>query len=131
MPILTNPTSVATGQTTANGSVTTDTTIGIIYAIVTQSPKEPTGAQVKAGLNEFGGPADWSFTFFVTVGFLTATFSAFGLAPATTYYFHFMHEVAHSGQSAVVSSPSFTTQTPDVIGSGRDRSRNTIVRGTL
>lgn len=130
MPILTNPTGVATGQTTALGAVTTDTAGGTIYAVVTQSPTAPTGAQVKAGLNELGAPADY-FEISPLIIFPGAvSFSAVGLAPATTYFFHFVHET--NKLSAVVSSPSFITLSPDVTDArSRDRMRNSVVRGVL
>jgi len=129
MAILTNPAGVATGQTTADGTVTTNTAGGTVYAVVTQSPTAPTGAQVKAGLDELGATADY-FEFSPLIIFPgVVSFSASGLAPATTYFFHFVHET--NKLSAVVSSPSFITQPADVPIAGRDRSRNAIVRGAL
>jgi len=129
MAILTNPTGVTTGQTTADGTVTTDTGSGTVYTVVTQSATAPTGAQVKAGLDEFGAPADYAETGPLLIFPGTVSFSASGLASATTYFFHFVQQT--NKLSAVVSSPSFTTQPPDAPIADRDRTRNTIVRGDL
>jgi len=127
MAILTNPTGVATGQTTADGTVTTDTSGGIIYTVVTQSVIPPIASQIKLGQNELGLTPDWAGQAFASFGFLTVSFSAMGLTASTTYYFHFVHYPGHGAVSNVVSSQSFTMQPPDVTGSGRDRSRNSIV----
>jgi len=133
VPILTNPTSVATGQTTANGSVTTDTGNGEIYYVVTLSPTAPTQQQVKDGLNSSGVAAvDASVSPFLAFPGVVS-FTATGLAASTTYFFHFMHEINVFNRSAVVTSPSFTTDaSPPIVSRWlRDRSRNAFTRGDL
>jgi len=129
--ILTNPTGVATGQTTADGTVTTDTGSGDVYTVVTQSSRAPTAAQVKAGLDGFGSPADYAQNSLLFGLPGVVAFSAVGLAPATTYFFHFMQEILNGSQSAVVTSSAFTTDAPPMSLRRRDRSRTVIVRGAL
>ena len=109
-PILTNPTATTTSAETAHGTVTTDSAGGSLYTVVTGSATAPSAAQVKAGLDEFGATTVYSGTIF-SVFFPGAWgFEATGLPQSTTLYFHYMHENGGGEQSAVVTSPSFTTE---------------------
>jgi len=109
-PILTSPTATATSAETATGTVTTDSAGGSLYTVVTGSATAPSAAQVKAGLDEFGATTVYSGTI-LSVFFPGAwQFDATGLPQSTTLYFHYMHENSGGEQSAVVTSPSFTTE---------------------
>jgi hypothetical protein len=107
-PTLSSAAGAATGVTTGVGSVTTDEPNGRIYWVASTASNEPTAAQVKAGLMHTGAAArDDGSIAVASAGVKTA--SASGLAAASTYYFHFMHEDAAGNQSTVASTTSFTT----------------------
>ncbi|MBV2128153.1 fibronectin type III domain-containing protein [Arsukibacterium indicum] len=102
-PVLTLPTGAATGETTASGSVTTDTASGTLYAAVTTSAMPPSKPDIIAGT----GAA------YATNQAVTATgvqnVNATGLTAETTYYWHFLHN-----DSNVATSDSFTTDSVPV-----------------
>ncbi len=107
-PILSNPTSEATGEITATGEVDTDQSTGTLYWVVTTSSTSPSASQVKDGENDKGEDADaFGNQSVVTTG--TQAVNASGLSSDTTYYFHFMHENEEELQSDVVTSNSFDT----------------------
>lgn len=93
-PTLTSPTGNKTGTTTASGTVTTTETGGTLYYRATTNASE-SAATVKAGSS-------------ITVDALNESVSLTGLTAATTYYLHYLHTGAN-GDSAVVSSGTFTT----------------------
>jgi len=109
-PILTSPTGTATSAETAHGTVTTDSAGGSLYTVVTGSATAPSAAQVKAGHDEFGLVVPYAGTIILVFFPGTLAFDATGLPQSTTFYFHYMHENGGSEQSAVVTSPSFTTE---------------------
>ena len=109
-PILTSPTGTATSAETAHGTVTTDSTGGSLYTVVTLSATAPSAAQVKAGHDEFGLAVPYAGTIILVIFPGTLEFDATGLPQSTTLYFHYMHENGSGEQSAVVTSPSFTTE---------------------
>jgi hypothetical protein len=115
-PVLSSPTATTTGDTTADGSVTTDQANGNLYFVVTTSATSPTEAQVKAGQDHTGGLAAYSGSQGVS-GSGVQNVSASGISPDTTYYFHFMHENTDSVQSDVSTSASFTTFIAPVLSS--------------
>ena len=53
-PVLYNPHAAATGSTTAEGHVYTDTLNGTLYWVVTTSERKPLPGEVKAGNNHNG-----------------------------------------------------------------------------
>lgn len=107
-PTLSSPTATSTGTETASGTVSTDEANGSLYWIVTESATSPTPAQVEGGLDHLGAGAPYD-----NVQPVSATgvqnVVATGLSSATTYYIHYMHKDAAGNQSAVATSPSFTT----------------------
>jgi len=132
MAILTNPTGVATGQTTADGTVTTDTGAGFVWFVVTQSAVAPSPVQMSFGLDDQGNPADDAGASPLLAFPGVVDINASGLTPATTYWFHFMHEINVFNRSLVVTSPSFTTDAaPMASWSRRHRSRNAFTRGNI
>jgi len=130
-PILTSPTATTTSAETATGTVTTDSSGGSLYTVVTGSATAPSAAQVKAGLDEFGATTVYSGTI-LSVFFPGALqFDATGLPQSTTLYFHYMHENGSDEQSAVVTSPSFTTEAdalsfPTGVANGAMTARGTV-----
>lgn len=107
-PLLTNPTDVATSDTTADLSVSTDEGNGTLYAVVTQSATPPSAAQVKAGQDHLGGAADFADDQAVSSTGVK-TFEATGLTAETAYFTYFMHEDAATNQSLVSAADGFTT----------------------
>lgn len=95
-PVLTSPTGTATGQTTASGTVSTDTAEGTLYWLATTNSSE-SAATVKGGSSQA----------------VTATgeqsVSVTGLTAATGYYLHYVHRDAAGNDSTVASSSLFTT----------------------
>lgn len=112
-PTLSNPTGSATGETTADGSVTTDEANGTLYAVVTTSATKPSVAQIQAGQDHTGSAAPYS-----TSQAVTATgaqnVSATGLSASTGYYWHYQHQDAATNDSTVATSAQFTTDAPDL-----------------
>jgi hypothetical protein len=107
-PELTNPTATATGATTADLAVTTDTDNGTLYAVVTTSDTAPSAAQVKAGQDHTGAAAAFDDSQAISsTG--EKEFNATGLSAGTLYYAHFMHEDDSANQSDVASSTAFRT----------------------
>lgn len=96
-PVLSSPTGVKTGATTADGSVSTDEANGTLYHWVTTNATE-TAANIK--LN--GDSQAVSTTGVQNV-------SVTGLTPDTVYYAHFVHDDAASNESNVVTSAAFAT----------------------
>jgi hypothetical protein len=107
-PTLSSPTGTATGSTTADGTVSTNEGNGTLYWVVTQSATAPSVAQVQAGQDHTGSPADDDGSQAVSATG-TQNVNATGLTAETTYYFHYQQEDAATNDSTVVSSASFTT----------------------
>ncbi len=97
-PVLTLPTGVETGATTASGSVTTDKTGGDLRCLTTTNATED-----EADLLATGSTQAVTSSGLQSVGAIT------GLTAATTYYNHFIHEHP-DGNSNVASSDAFTTE---------------------
>lgn len=109
-PILSSATGTETSDTTADLSVSTDEANGTLYWVVTQSATDPTKAQVKAGEDDNGDPADDSGSQAVSgTGVQNITGGATGLTAATEYFAHFMHEDDATNQSDVATSSAFET----------------------
>lgn len=101
-PILSSPTSASNGT----GTVTTDEGNGTLYWVVTQSATSPSVAQVQAGNDHLGNPADDSGSQSVSATGIQSV-SASGLTEEVTYYFHFQQNDAVNHTSTVVTSASF------------------------
>lgn len=101
--VLSLPTGVETGDTTADGTVSTTYDDGILYFQATTSATSPSLATMRAGTNQA----------------VTATgvqnVSVTGLDPETTYFMHFMHDNDDVVASNQVVSASFQT---DAAGAG-------------
>jgi len=95
-PILSLPTGIQTGSTTASGTVTTDEGNGTLFYLATVNATE-TAATIKAGSSQA----------VTTTGIQNVTVT--GLTPATTYFLHYVHDDAAANESNVVASASFTT----------------------
>lgn len=91
-PNLSNPSAVATGQTTADLSVNTDQDAGTLYWVLTQSVTAPSVSQVQAGQDHTGAAAVAAGNQPVTAAG-TQNASASGLVDQTTYYAHFQHSI--------------------------------------
>lgn len=116
VPVLSSPLGSATGQTTAQGEVTTDTGNGTLYGIMSTSATKPSIAQIQAGQDHTGSAAPWDDSqSVVTSG--NQVMSATGLTAATNYFFHAQQEDSGTNDSLVASSIQFTTDTlptPDI-----------------
>ena len=117
-PVLSSPTSAATGATTGSGTVTTDEGNGTLFAVVTTSATTPSATQMRAGQDHTGAAA----AFAVGSGSgqaVSATgvqnVAATGLVDGTTYYWHFLHDDAAANASNLVSSSAFTPTSADVV----------------
>lgn len=107
-PVLSSPVGTQTGTTTANVGATTDEGNGIMYAVVTTSPTQPSISQIKAGQDNGGSAAAWGGSIAVSsTG--AKTLSATGLTAATSYYAHLVHTDAAANDSNRVVSSAFTT----------------------
>lgn len=96
-PSLSNPSATQTGETTATGTVDTDSSTGTLYFVATANSSE-SAATVRAGSSQ------------AVNGSTTQNVSITGLTASTTYYIHYLHEAAGATvESTVSSSPSFTT----------------------
>lgn len=96
-PVLSSPTSSATGTTTASGSVTTSEGNGTLYYLATANATE-TVATVKAnGATQTIASAG------------SKTVNITGLSPSSTYYIHFVQRDAAGNDSLRVTSAAFTT----------------------
>lgn len=102
-PVLSSPTGTQTGQTTADGSVTSDEAQGTIYAGVWPTASSPSFADVKAGTGATYHTTDATPTAGVN------NFSATGLTASTAYKWHYVQEDEFGVQSNVATSAEFTT----------------------
>lgn len=102
-PTLTSPTAIATGQTTATGTVSTNEANGTLYWLASVNSSE-TAATVKAGSSQAVSATG------------TQSVSLSGLTAATAYYLHYVHRDAAGNDSAVSTSAQFTTSAAVVRG---------------
>jgi len=107
-PVLSNPTAVATGETTASLGVDTDEGNGTLSWVVTASSTSPSGAQVAAGQDHTGAAAADNGSQAVS-GTGTQNANATGLTAATTYWAHFVQDDTAANRSNVATSASFVT----------------------
>ena len=111
VPVLSNATAAATGQTTASLSVDTDEGDATLYWVVTTSASAPSGAQVAAGQDHTGAAAADSGSQAVSAtGTQSISGGATGLTEGTAYWAHFVQDDAAANRSNVASSASFTTE---------------------
>lgn len=118
-PTLSSATATATGQTTADLSVTTDEEADV-YVVVTTSSTTPTAEQIEAGQDHTGAAAAFSDSEpGASAG--AVPFSATGLDPATEYWAHFWAEDEAENSATPVTSSSFTTDAvPTLTAEGAD-----------
>lgn len=102
-PVLSSPTGVETGATTADGSVSTDEGNGTLYAVVTTSATPPSAADIRTGTGAVYATSQ------AVSGTGVQDVSATGLTASTTYYWHFLHDDAAANASNIATSASFTT----------------------
>lgn len=130
-PVLSSPTDVETGQTTASADVTTDTAEGTLYCVVTTSATPPTKAQVKAGQDNSGAAATFADDLAITTTGIKS-FSVTGLTLSTAYTAHFMHEDVAGNQSTVATGDGFTTSAVPATWNPSDKDANiTLSNGDL
>ncbi len=110
-PILTSPTDIVNGASAAIGTVSTSEANGTLYAVATTSATTPSAAQIKTGKDHTGAAAAGVATPQVVTAVGAQTINIGGLAPATNYWLHFLHEDAAGNPSATVSGDGFTTGT--------------------
>lgn len=117
-PVLSAPTGLKTGTTTATVTVTTDEGNGLADVVITTSATAPSAAQIKAGEDHLGAPALAHATQTVTAAGVL-TFNISGLPAATTCYAHFVQDDLWPNTSNIVTSASFLTDTiptPGLVG---------------
>lgn len=115
-PTLSAATAVATGPTTATGSVTTNEAGGTLFFIATTSATA-TAAAVKAGASQAvsaSGAQAVSFT---------------GLQAGATLYPHYLHRDAAGNESAVVDAASFAWTSGTIAASKVSAARRVIFNG--
>ena len=107
-PTLSSPTGTATGQTTADGSVSTNIGTGTLYAIVQESSVgTPSVAQIQAGLDGDGSAAPYDTSQAVS-GTGAQAVAATGLTADTEYVWCYQQDDGTT-DSAVVTSAAFST----------------------
>ena len=116
-PNLSSPNGVASGTTTATGTVTTDEDNGTLYWVVTQSATTPSVAQIQLGQDHTGTAADDSDNQPIVIDGVQGV-NATGLTAETTYYFHYQHQDTATNDSTVAASSSFTTSAVSAAGAG-------------
>jgi hypothetical protein len=112
-PTLSSPTGTSTGETTADGSVSTDEANGTLYWVATTSATAPSVAQIQAGQDNTGSAAAASGNQAVSATGVQNV-SATGLTNTTSYHFHYQHQDAAANDSTVSTSAQFTTDAPSV-----------------
>lgn len=100
LPQLSGVSAAPVGETGYSGTVTTDTGVGTLYWMVSTSPTPPAIGALKAANSQ---P--------ITEPGVQAVSGA-SLTAATNYHLHFVQEDAAGQDSAIVSSPMFTTNAP-------------------
>lgn len=108
-PVLSNPTAVTTGTTTATVGATTDTGEGTMYFVLVPTNAQPTKAQIKAGQNAAGTSAAKAATYGPNSSGIKSV-NITGLNQNSTYYTFIMHEDVAGNQSNIVAAASFTTE---------------------
>lgn len=106
-PVLSSPTGTRTASTTATLTVTTDEGNGTLYGVLTLVSSPPSKAQIKAGQDDLGAAASYSFNQAVS-GTGVQTKNATGLSGSATYFAYYMQEDAATNQSNVAASSSWT-----------------------
>ncbi len=101
-PILSLPTGIKTGVTTASGTITTDEGNGTLWCYISQNSSE-TATTIKASGSSKAVTA---------IGLINAIFS--GLTANTLYYIHYVQDDASNNESNVENSAGFTTDIVDV-----------------
>lgn len=107
-PTLSVPTGVASSDTQASGTTTTNDSSGTLYWVVTQSATQPSIAQIKAGQDHLGAGADALGSSAVAASGIQYV-NASGLTALTNYYFHFVQTDVLTNDSNRVSSTVFAT----------------------
>ena len=111
-PVLTNPVDDSNLAEDSTGSVTSDVADGtVVYGVVTQSAVTPTHAQIVAGEDDLGNPADSNDAVLASIGVNNLNFS--GLVQTTAYFTHFAQQGAIN--ATPVSADGFTTDSPIMI----------------
>jgi len=116
-PVLSSTTGTTTGTTTATGTVDTDEGNGDIYWLVDTSDSTNQATVLGTGATQAVSSTG------------TKIVNAVGLAASTVYYFHFVHKDAAGNDSAVVHSPSFTTDSlagPTLLAAAINSSGNNL-----
>lgn len=112
-PILTDPTDTAQTDTTALCAVTVNVVSGSVFMVVTQSAVTPTHAQIVAGQDELGAPADFALEEFTDSGLEGDNVNEFapatGLIPETQYFTHFTQIDEELNETVPVSADGFMT----------------------
>ncbi len=119
-PVLTNPVDDENLAEASTGSVTSDVADGtVVYGVVTQSAVTPTHAQIVAGEDDLGNPADSNDAVIASIGVNNLAFS--GLIQTTSYFTHFTQQGAIN--ATPVSADGFTTESPIMVA-GTDGASN-------
>jgi len=99
-PVLSLPTAVQTGSTTATGTVTTNVGNGILYYYISANATE-SSITIKTN----------GFTQVINISGIQNV-NVTGLTASTAYYIHYMHSDVANNDSNVVSSTQFITDAP-------------------
>lgn len=104
-PVLTTPTAVKTGTSTASGTVTTDEGAGTLYRYASTNATETAATVIAANLTSA----------VIAAGVQNVSFS--GLAPGGTYYPHYVQKdaAATPNTSNVANGASFTTDVTNAV----------------
>lgn len=108
-PVLTLPTDVQTGETTATLTVTSDEANGTLGVVcVPDGDPAPSGPQILAGQNSVGAPAAYAANTTSPIAGVN-TFNATGLTAGTSYDTYYFQRDAASNDSNIAQTDGFTT----------------------
>lgn len=96
-PVLTSPTATATGETTADGSVTTDEDNGTLFYLTSANAIEDEADIISLGESQ------------AVIATGAQSVSITGLTENTAYYTHYVHQDDAGNNSNVATSDQFTT----------------------
>jgi len=106
---ISNPEHLVFSGTEVFTRATTDTGSGTLYAIIDESPDEPTAQQIVDGLNAAGTAADGTGSVPVTQAGVSSIITFTGLTPATEYSYWLAQD---TGELSNVVGDTITTTEP-------------------
>jgi len=132
LAVLSSPTATPHALPIFAGTVSTDQGSGTLYWVVTTSATPPSAAQVKAGENHLGAPANSSGNQAVSGTGAQSVSGSSGLVGNTTYYTYYVQNNANGDSNVAASGSwvSFRQETIDLVAR-MSSTPNTTRQGTI